>query len=300
MSAGASPRTLTERLRTYGDLVAFSHTIFAMPFAATALVLTRAVPHTPFTPWRIAAMVVCMVAARTAAMAFNRWADRDVDAKNPRTKGRHVPSGAVKPGEALALTALAAVVFLAAAATLGFWPAVLAPAVLAVLLGYSLAKRFTWAAHAWLGVALALAPGGAWVAAGATPGWGIGALMLGVVTWLLGFDVLYSLQDEHFDRAEGLHSIPARFGTSGALVISGAAHVVTVASFAASGLLLHRGLFFFVAVGASGALLVYEHALVGRGNLAKIGKAFFDVNAYVSVAFFAFAVLDELRRSGVV
>ena len=287
------------RLRTYGNLVAISHTIFAMPFAASALVLAHAETRVTPTPLRVLAMVVCMVAARTSAMAFNRFADRDVDGKNPRTRARHIPAGEVKPAEALALTALSGTVFLGGAATLGFWPAVLAPFVLAVLLGYSLAKRFTWAAHAWLGVALALAPGGAWLAAGAAPNVGVGCLMLGVVTWLLGFDVLYSLQDETFDRAAGLHSIPARFGLRGALVISAVAHVATVAFLGATGVLLHRGPVFFLAVAAVAALLVYEHALVGKGNLAKIDKAFFDVNAYVSVGFFLLVLADEVLRSRV-
>jgi 4-hydroxybenzoate polyprenyltransferase len=205
----------------------------------------------------------------------------------------------VKAPEALALALGSGALFLAAAATLGFWPAVLAPLVLLVLLGYSLAKRFTWAAHAWLGVALALAPGGAWIAMGAAPSLGIIALMVGVVTWLLGFDVLYSLQDEHFDREQGLHSIPARFGLTRALVISAAAHVVTVAAFGATGVLLHRGAVFFAGVAMSGVILTYEHFLVGNGNLAKIDKAFFDMNAWVSVAFVVTTLVDELRRVGV-
>src|SRR5262249_38743022 len=158
--------TTLARIRTYGSLVAFSHTIFAMPFAASAVVLSLAVPHTSLSVARVLAMVVCMVCARTSAMAFNRWADRDIDALNPRTRARHVPSGKVRAGEALALASGAGAGFLAGAAALGFWPTVLAPAALAVLLGYSYAKRFTWAAHAWLGVALALAPGGAWLAMG--------------------------------------------------------------------------------------------------------------------------------------
>ncbi len=248
---------------------------------------------------RLLAMVVCMVAARTSAMAFNRWADRDVDAMNPRTKARHVPAGQVKAREALALALGSGALFLAAAATLGFWPLVLSPLVLAVLLGYSLAKRFTWAAHAWLGVALALAPGGAWLAMGATPNRGIVTLMVGVVTWLLGFDILYSLQDEHFDRGQGLHSIPARFGLSRALVISAASHVATVACFAGVGIFLHRGAAYFCGVGCAALILTYEHALVGKGNLSKINKAFFDMNAYVSVAFFALTLIDELRRTSV-
>ena len=151
--------TALVRLRTYGSLVAFSHTIFAMPFAASAVVLSLRQPHLALTPGRGLAMLACMVCARTSAMAFNRWADRDVDAQNPRTRGRHLPQGLVQPREALGLAVLSAAGFLAAAATLGFWPAALAPGVLAVLLGYSFAKRFTWGAHAWLGVALSLAPG---------------------------------------------------------------------------------------------------------------------------------------------
>jgi len=289
---------LFARIKTYGSLVAFTHTVFAMPFAASAVVFAHAEPHVPLTAARVLGMLACLVCARTSAMAFNRWADRDVDAKNPRTRTRHVPQGAVKPAEALALAIGSGVAFLAFACTLGFWPAVLAPVVLAVLLGYSLAKRFTWAAHVWLGVALALAPGGAWIAMGAAPNGGIIALMIGIVTWLLGFDVLYSLQDERFDREQGLHSIPARFGTTGALVISAAAHLVTVAAFVACGLLLHRGPAYFVGAALASALLVYEHALVGKGNLAKIDKAFFDANAWVSVVFFACALTDGILPSG--
>jgi 4-hydroxybenzoate polyprenyltransferase len=229
-------------------------------------------------------------------MAFNRWADRDVDARNPRTRTRHVPAGLVRAGEALALAVVSGLAFLAFAAALGFWPAVLAPGVLAVLLGYSYAKRFTWGAHAWLGVALALAPGGAWLAMGATPGLGIVLLMVAVASWLLGFDVLYSLQDEGFDRDQGLHSIPARFGTRGALAISAGAHVVTVTALAGCGLALHRGPAFAIAVATAAALLVYEHSLVHRRGLGAIDRAFFDVNAWVSVAFFALVLVDQLLR----
>jgi 4-hydroxybenzoate polyprenyltransferase len=284
------------RLRTYGSLVAIAHTVFALPFAASAVVLALAVPHEALTPLRTIAMLACMVCARTSAMAFNRWADRDVDARNPRTRTRHVPAGIVRAGEALALAGVSGLGFVLAAWTLGFWPGVLAPPVLIVLLGYSYAKRFTWGAHAWLGVALALAPGGAWLAMGARPGIGIVLLMLAVVTWLLGFDVLYSLQDESFDRDEGLHSIPARFGQRRALGISAVAHIVTVTALAGCGLELHRGPAFAVAVGTAAALLVYEHSLVRRRGLSAIDRAFFDVNAWVSVAFFALVLVDEVLR----
>jgi 4-hydroxybenzoate polyprenyltransferase len=285
------------RVRTYGSLVAFAHTVFAMPFAASAVVLALAVPHERLTVLRVVAMVVCMVCARTSAMAFNRWADRDVDARNPRTRVRHLPAGVVRPGEALALAGVSALAFVAVAATLGFWPGVLAPGVLVVLLGYSYAKRFTWGAHAWLGVALALAPGGAWIAMGARPGAGILFLMVAVVTWLLGFDVLYSLQDEEFDRGEGLRSIPARFGGDRALAISARAHVVTVGALAGCGIALGRGPAYACAVVVSAALLVYEHSVVRRRGLAAIDKAFFDVNAWISVLFFVLVSVDALLRA---
>jgi 4-hydroxybenzoate polyprenyltransferase len=290
--------TVLTRIRTYGALVAFAHTVFALPFAASAVVLSLAAPHAPLRAMRMMAMLACMVSARTSAMSFNRWADRDIDAINPRTRGRHLPSGVVHAGEALALAVVSGIAFLGFAATLGQWPAVLAPGVLAVLLGYSYAKRFTWGAHVWLGIALALAPGGAWIAMGAAPSLGIVLLMVAVVTWLLGFDVLYSLQDESFDREAGLHSIPARFGERRALAISASAHVATVAALAGCGLALHRGAAYAVAVAVCATLLVYEHALVHRRGLAAIDKAFFNVNAWVSVAFFGLIVADAVIERG--
>ncbi|MDP9033701.1 MAG: putative 4-hydroxybenzoate polyprenyltransferase [Myxococcota bacterium] len=284
------------RIRTYASLVALAHTVFALPFAASAIVLSLAVPHAPFGIVRLVAIVVCMVCARTSAMAFNRWADRDFDARNPRTRSRHVPAGTVHAGEALALAVGSGMAFLVAASTLGFWPMVLAPGVLAILLAYSFAKRFTWGAHAWLGVALALAPGGAWVGMGARPSPGIVLLMLAVAAWLLGFDILYSLQDEGFDREAGLHSIPARFGARRALAISAGAHVMTALALGGCGLVLHRGPLYWLAVVVTATLLLYEHALVRRHGLAAIDRAFFDVNAWVSVAFFALVSADEALR----
>jgi 4-hydroxybenzoate polyprenyltransferase len=289
---------LIDLFRRWGELVTFSHTIFAMPFAASAVVLALEQPHVPLTPVRVAAMLGCMVAARTSAMAFNRWADRDIDAKNPRTRNRPVPSGRTSPREALALAIGSGVAFCASAATLGFWPAVLAPPVLLVLLGYSFAKRFTWAAHAWLGVALALAPGGAWIAMGAAPNAGIVLLMIAVVSWLFGFDVLYALQDEAFDRAEGLRSVPARFGARRAMLFAAAAHVVTIACLAGTAVSLRRGPAFFGGVALVAAILVVEHRLVrgkdGAADLAKIPKAFFDCNAWVSMGFFAATLIDAV------
>lgn len=287
MSAG-----LLGKLRAYADLVALSHTVFALPFAATAVVLALREPHVPLTAARLGAMLVCMVSARTAAMAWNRYVDRDVDAENPRTRERPIQTGRVRPRDALALTLAASLAFVASASTLGRAPLALSLPVLAVLLGYSLAKRFTWAAHAWLGLALALAPGGAWIAVGAAPGAGIVALMGAVLTWLFGFDVLYSLQDEAFDRARGLHSVPVRFGTRGALRLSAAAHVATVTLLVAAGALLQRGPAYFAGAALFGAVLVVEHRLVRGGDLRRIDKAFFDCNALVSLGFFGTTLLD--------
>jgi len=313
---------LVARLRSYATLVSFTHTIFALPFAASAVVLALAMPHPPLTATRVLAMLICMVSARTSAMAFNRWADRDIDAKNPRTASRPIQRGDVRPREALALTVASAAVFVFSASTLGTAPAILALPVLAVLLGYSYAKRFTWAAHAWLGVALALAPGGAWLAVGAPVVWGIVALMAAVVTWLLGFDVLYSLQDEGFDREARLHSIPSRFGAARSLAASAVSHLVTVFSLALTGALLHRGTVYFVGVSIVAALLVWEHMLLhppidaaqrggngpgsapprvatsrwARADLSKIDKAFFDLNAWISVGFFVATLVDEIVR----
>jgi 4-hydroxybenzoate polyprenyltransferase len=285
------------RVRAFSSLVKLSHTVFALPFAASGVLLATSRPHLPLTVGRTASMLLAMVAARTAAMAYNRYLDRDIDADNPRTRDREVPSGVVSPAAALGLTVGACVTFVGAAALLGPWPLLLAVPVLVVLLGYSWTKRFTWASHLVLGLALALAPGGAWIAMGARPEPAIFALMTAVLTWVGGFDVLYSLQDERFDRERGLHSIPARFGTSGAVVISAALHVVTLLALVLTGMWLTRGVAFFAGVALIAVLLVYEHALVGRGNLAKIDRAFFDINGYVSCAFFALTALDTWLSS---
>lgn len=184
-------RALARRAAVYGSLVKIAHTVFAAPFAVAAAILATRRPHLAVTPVRVVAIAICLVAARSAAMSYNRLVDRDIDAINPRTKSREIPAGAVSVGGAVAFTAVTSAIFLGAAATLGPWPARLALPVLLVLLGYSHAKRFTWAAHLWLGVALALAPGGAWLAMGVSPEPAIFALMAGVASWIAGFDVLY-------------------------------------------------------------------------------------------------------------
>jgi 4-hydroxybenzoate polyprenyltransferase len=287
---------LGRRAATFASLVKLSHTIFAAPFAVAAAMLATRRPHIEVTWLRVLAIAVCLVTGRTAAMAYNRLVDRDIDAKNPRTATREIPAGVISPTAALALVIACAIVFVGSAVSLGRWPAILSLPVLLVLLGYSHAKRFTWAAHVWLGLALSLAPGGAWLAMGAKPELGIVTLMVSVATWVAGFDVLYSLQDEGFDRENGLRSIPARFGTRGALAISRGLHLITIVALATSCLLLGGALWFGGAVLLIAALLVYEHSLVKPNDLSKIDKAFFDVNGYVSLGFLALVALDVLLR----
>lgn len=286
------------QVKAFASLVRLSHTVFGLPFALASTLLAHrfAVAHggAGLDAARVIAIVIAFAGARTAAMGFNRIVDRRFDAANPRTAMRELPRGVIALRTAWLLTIGSAVVFVAAAAWLGRLPAILAVPTLAVLLGYSLFKRFSWSSHLVLGLALALAPGGAWVAV--TGGFaGITVpllLMLAVVTWVAGFDVLYALQDEAFDRAHGLHSIPARFGTRGALAISAALHVVTTCALV--GLHLHAGLGLAHAlgVGAITALLVVEHAIVRPGDLSKLGRAFFDINGWVSLGYLAATAVD--------
>jgi 4-hydroxybenzoate polyprenyltransferase len=282
-------------VRTYASMVTFAHTVFAMPFAGAAVVLALERPHVRLTVPRALAMIACMVAARTAAMAYNRYLDRNIDGQNPRTCRRELPAGIVSPAAALGLTVSSSALFVALAGALGRLPLLLSVPVLGVLLGYSYTKRFTWASHLVLGLALALAPGGAWIAMGARVEPGILALMVGVITWVAGFDVIYSLQDEAFDRAHGLYSIPAHFGTLAAIVASAALHVVTVVALAACGLSLGRGAGYWLGVALITVLLAWEHAIVGRGTkLERVGRAFFDLNGYISVGFFVLTLVDGL------
>ena len=279
-------------LRTVGSLVKFSHTIFALPFALAAVVL--ALPHGSFTWTKLLLVVVAIAAARTAAMAFNRLVDRDIDADNPRARDRELPRGALSVAFVRALVIGSSLVFVACAALLGPLPLYLSPIALGLALGYSYVKRFSSLCHLVLGAAIAFAPGGAWIAMGADVTRAPWLLVLGVASWVGGFDILYSLQDEGFDRAAGLHSIPARLGTAGALWASGLLHVLTVACLVGVGVVLGRGAAYFTGCAIVAAILAYEHAIVRPGDLRRLDKAFFDLNGYVSVAFFASVLTDHL------
>ena len=295
VTAPSSPLRTLQRL---ASLVRLSHTVFGLPFALAAAGLAHrsALAHggEGLTLARLGLILLAFTGARTAAMGFNRIVDRRIDADNPRTAGRELPAGLLSLPAAWALTVLSALAFVFAAWSLGPVPLVLSPICLLIILGYSLFKRFSWSAHLVLGLALALAPGGAWVAITgtltdlATPLW----LMLAVACWVAGFDVLYSLQDEPFDRARGLHSIPVRFGVRGALILSGLLHLVTVAALAV--VHLHAGLGAWHGLGLAliAAILVYEHAIVRPTDLSRIDRAFFDLNGYVSLAYLACVGLD--------
>lgn len=282
-------------LRPWFSLVRFGHSVFALPFAlASAWLAARGVPE-----GRVLLLVLlCAIAARTAAMAFNRWLDRDIDAANPRTSGRELPRGRLSARGVLGLTGAASLVFLAGAWALNPLCAKLAPAVLAVLLAYSAMKRISASAHFVLGFALALAPLGAWVAVRGdlqgdlTPPL---LLALAVTTWVTGFDLIYACQDEAFDRAHGLHSIPARFGTARTLRLSSLLHAVTLLVLLLFAWRAGLGWVFGLALLLAAILLVWQHRLVRPGDLSRVDLAFFTLNGWVSLGLFLGTALDLQR-----
>lgn len=286
-----------QKLHHYASLVRFSHTIFALPFAFASLVLAS--PRHPITLSTVIWIIVAMIGARTAAMGFNRLADRKFDALNPRTNQWELPQGTIKVWEAGLLTLIASLIFLLAAYQLNWLCFVLSPIALTVIFFYSLTKRFTWASHLFLGLALSLAPIGAWFAvAGASIN--LGELMiplylgLAVVFWLAGFDVIYSLQDREFDSTHGLHSIPVRFGIGRALRLSSLFHVCTAAFLALVGFAAQLGIIYWIGWLAICAILLWEHRIVRPDDLSRINRAFFDFNAYVSIGYFLATLADVL------
>ncbi len=307
---GPLPAPAGSRLRTYLELVRFSHTIFALPFAVmAALIAIRLGGDGRWSlaePWSLARPVLgilaCMVSARTAAMAFNRLVDRAIDAENPRTASRHLPRGAVSTGEVLGLVVASAAAFVAA--TLLFlpnWlPLVLSVPVLAWLLGYSFAKRFTSLAHLWLGAALGLAPVAAWIALrGETllrdPVDLLPAAILGlaVTTWVAGFDIIYACQDAAFDAARGLYSVPARLGVPRALRRAKWLHIVTLLVLAVLPAVVPQlGWIYWAALAAIAALLVWEQALVRPDDLSRVNQAFFTANAAIGLVLLAAIATD--------
>jgi 4-hydroxybenzoate polyprenyltransferase len=278
----------------FGRMVKFEHTLFALPFALAAA--TLAARGHGITVARVAGIILAMAGARTAAMGFNRIVDRHIDARNPRTARREIPAGVISLRAAWTMTLVATAVFVLAAAALGPLCLALSPIALLLLFGYSFTKRFTALCHLFLGLAIASGPAGAWIAVRGDFGWPPGLLMIGVGAWIAGFDILYALSDREFDRAAGIHSIPAWLGVTGSLAASALLHLVTVVALVALGAVAHLGPAYLSGVAVVVALLIYEHAIVRPTDLSRLNIAFFNLNGYVSVVFFVATLLDVLIR----
>jgi 4-hydroxybenzoate polyprenyltransferase len=276
----------------YLSLVRFSHSIFALPFALQgAWLAARGVPA----PRSLLLIVFCAVAARTAAMAFNRLIDRKIDASNPRTVGREIPAGLVSPLAATVLVLASSGLFILGAWALGPLCFKLSPLVLLVLLGYSTFKRFSALAHFALGLALALAPLGAWLAIRGDLDGDLRPVLLlsfGVLTWVAGFDLIYACQDAEYDADVGLHSIPAKLGVARALTLSSLLHVLAVLAFFGEGWLAGLGWPYWVAFAVATTLMIWEHRIVSPGDLSRVNAAFFTLNGWVGVGLFLGVALD--------
>lgn len=284
---------LSRSLKTTLEMIKFSHTLFALPFALLAAVLAaRGLPALP----TLAKILLAMVGARSAAMSHNRLADHAIDAANPRTASRALPSGAVSAGFVRIFLAGSVVLFLLAAASLNRLTFALSPAALALLLLYSYTKRFTWLSHLVLGLCLALAPIGAWIAVSGSFAWTPILLGLAVLFWTAGFDILYALQDEDHDRRAGLKSVPARWGARTALAASAALHAAMIPLLLVVWRLSGGGALFAAGILATAAALLYQHVIVKPGDLSRINTAFFTANGFVSVILAFCGIADVLLR----
>jgi len=269
------------------DAIKFEHTVFALPFAYIAMILAAG----GWPGWWTATWVTgAMVGARTCAMAVNRVVDRAIDARNPRTAGRHLPRGLLRPGTLRVLAAVGAVVMFGAAALLNPLCLALAPLALAFLIGYSYTKRFTWTSHWILGFTDGIAAAGGWIAVRGRLDPPALVLWFALTVWIAGFDLIYACQDVAFDRAHGLHSVPARFGIAAALRTARVNHVLTAAALALLGWMTGLGVLYWAGWVAAVALLAYEHSLVRADDLSRLNVAFFNVNGYVAVVVLAAVV----------
>lgn len=290
MSAAAKAPTHRTTVRDYLELVKFSHTIFALPFALAAMFIAAE----GFPDWHIFGWIMlAMVSARTAAMGFNRIVDRKIDALNPRTKNREIPAGKVSVQQAIGLVSISGALFVFAAGMLGdltFW---LSMPTLLVLFFYSLCKRFTSLAHLVLGFCLGMAPVGAWLAV--TQQFALTPIVLAaaVTLWVAGFDVIYATLDDEFDRKAGIHSLVQKFGIPGALKLAKLLHLGFIALLAYFGFLAGMGMVFYVALALIAGFLVYEHSIVRPDDLGRVNAAFFTVNGAIS-AFFLLVVITEV------
>ncbi|MGH7373650.1 MAG: UbiA-like polyprenyltransferase [Candidatus Rokuibacteriota bacterium] len=274
-------------VRHFLDAIKFEHTVFALPFAYVAMVLAA----DGWPGWRVVVWVtLAMAGARTLAMSVNRLADRFIDAANPRTAKRHLPAGLLTPAQVTAVAALSAALLLLSAFMLNPLCLMLSPLAVLFLVGYSYTKRFTWLSHWILGFTDGIAAAGGWIAVRAAFDPPVYVLWLALTVWIAGFDLIYACQDVEFDRRNGLHSVPARFGIGAALTTARICHLLTIAAFALLGWLMGLGLLYWLGVLVVAGLLVYEHSLISPRDLSKLDVAFFNVNGYISVILF-FAVI---------
>ncbi len=281
-----------QKIRTLLEMIRFSHTVFAFPFALMAVVLasrmTGELPSVGQMVW----ICLALVGARTGAMACNRLIDARIDAANPRTADRHLPAGRVTGREAALLAAVGFALLLLAAWRLNPLCLTLAPVAIGLLLFYSYSKRFTSLSHMVLGLCLAAAPAGAWIALRGSFGWPSLILGLAVLCWVAGFDIFYALQDEEFDRSQGLHSIPVQLGTRRAILLAKLLHGLMIMLLSLLALIAPLGEVYLGGVLLVAGLLFYEHRLVRPDDLSRLNKAFFTVNGYVSVSMFVFTLID--------
>jgi 4-hydroxybenzoate polyprenyltransferase len=293
MQQAGQLRRVWRRVQIVLEAIKFKHTIFALPFALMGLVYAaEGVPDARTLGW----ILVAMVGARTAAMAFNRIADRTIDALNPRTRQRALPAGLLTVRQMATLMAGAIVAFVYAAWQLNwlcFW---LSPVALAIILGYSYSKRFTPLSHYWLGLSLGIAPSATWIAVRGTLELPPILLTLAVALWVAGFDILYSLQDYEFDKQYGLRSLPETLGKAQAIAVSRLSHLLCIGLFALAGYTLQVGWLYYVGVAFAALMLAYEQSLVKPDDLSKLDLAFFTMNGYVSIGLFLFSLLERMWR----
>lgn len=279
-------------LSKYTSLVKFSHTIFAMPFALMGYVYGVVSSGVGFEWLLLLKIVLCMVFARNAAMGFNRWADRDIDTANPRTSQREIPAGKISARKALWFVVANSALFILCAAFINNLTFALSPIALFIILGYSYTKRFTQWSHLVLGVALSIAPVGGYMAV--TGELGIVSVLLAglVLTWVGGFDIIYSLQDTQFDRANNLHSIPAHHSVGSSILISIALHLVSIYAVVIIGLYYAGGIYYWIGAGLFIAILVVQHILARPSQISKIGSSFTLINGLASITYAGFSIAD--------
>lgn len=286
------PVNIVARTALFGRMIKFSHSVFALPFAFVSAIVAIQMEHIRVMWVDGVLLIVCMVSARTAAMGFNRIVDRNIDAANPRTRNRELPIGAVSVYEAHLFTWLAAATFIGASFVVNPLCGILSLPVLALLLGYSLTKRFTSMSHIVLGLCLGTAPVGVWFALTGTFSWAPIILCAAVALWTAGFDIYYSCQDEEFDRAKRLRSLPARIGAARAIRVVRPLHALASVLYLLFGVVTGMGLAFYVGAAGVAAILAYESWILRKGDLSRINLAFFNLNGYVSLLFALATVID--------